>query len=266
MTISLSLVDGEGQRETAAGEGETPAPGPVWAMQVSYINDICARTGWSVSELARRAGLSPSTLNKKLAGAEVGELRLATLLRLAEASSIAIPQALFGHPAPAERDDDLEAGGPSRPIGRKPRQPGSLKEATSLAIGQVGGARRAMRLLGLSETRTYALADPDEPDLISRERLELLSQEGATAFAERLALLAGGVFLPLPKLACGPGLQLMTAEAMADFGAMAGKLVAALADGRLDRREARDVSPLLAEALRGIAALNAEVIRRAQGE
>ncbi len=79
----------------------------------------------------------------------------------------------------------------------KTRAYGTTKEVISRLFQQAEGVPFVMKTLNLSRTRTYALADPNDKARISFERVErLMQQTGATAAAEHLAYLAGGVFLP----------------------------------------------------------------------
>ncbi|MFZ2869865.1 phage regulatory CII family protein [Zavarzinia sp.] len=147
-----------------------------------------------------------------------------------------------------------------RAIGIKRRPAGSLKAVTAEAIADVGGVRPAMALLGLSETRVYALADMGEPDEVTPARMEALSAAGSAAFANHFALLAGGIYVPLPRGADPAGLHLLTAEATADFGVFAATIVMALADGRVTRAEAREAIPRLDEALTALTRLRSELV------
>ena len=79
----------------------------------------------------------------------------------------------------------------------KTRAYGTTKEVISRLFQQAGGVPAVMKALSLSRTRTYALADPGDKARISFERVEKITQQtGATAAAEHLAYMAGGVFLP----------------------------------------------------------------------
>ncbi|MFZ2869636.1 S24 family peptidase [Zavarzinia sp.] len=62
---------------------------------INYVRTILARTGLTATELARKAGLSPSTLNKKLSGAEAASLSLRTLMKLSEVSGIPVPASIL---------------------------------------------------------------------------------------------------------------------------------------------------------------------------
>jgi transcriptional regulator with XRE-family HTH domain len=58
--------------------------------QRSYILNVLARTGWNQSELAKRAGLDPSTLSRFLSSPQGSQsLRPATLRRIAQVTGLA---------------------------------------------------------------------------------------------------------------------------------------------------------------------------------
>ena len=79
----------------------------------------------------------------------------------------------------------------------KRRAYGTTKAVISELFKQAGGVPNVMDILSLSRTRTYALSDPNDKACISFERVEKITlQTGATAAAEHLAYLAGGVYLP----------------------------------------------------------------------
>ena len=79
----------------------------------------------------------------------------------------------------------------------KRRAYGTTKAVISALFKQAGGVPKVMDILGLSRTRTYALSDPNDKACISFERVEMITRRtGATAAAEHLAYLAGGVYLP----------------------------------------------------------------------
>lgn len=88
---------------------------------------------------------------------------------------------------------------PFNPLKR--RKYGSTKAVISELFKQVGGIPKAMELLNLGRTRTYDFTDPNKDAELSFERIEMLTRESkASAAAEHLAHLAGGVFLPIDTL------------------------------------------------------------------
>ena len=98
--------------------------------------------------------------------------------------------------ASIKRDPEEENPVSFNPV--KNRQYGSSKHVISRLFKQAGGIPTVMDLLGLSPTRTYALADPNDRAAISFERVEIITLEcGARAAAEHLAHLAGRAFLPV---------------------------------------------------------------------
>ncbi len=57
--------------------------------QRGYIINVLDRTGWNQTELAKRAGLDPSTLSRFLSPAQAGQsLRQSTLRRIAQVTGI----------------------------------------------------------------------------------------------------------------------------------------------------------------------------------
>jgi len=57
--------------------------------QRTYLLDVLARTGWNQTELAKRAGLDPSTLSRFLSSARPGlSLRLSTIRRIAQVTGL----------------------------------------------------------------------------------------------------------------------------------------------------------------------------------
>ncbi len=81
----------------------------------------------------------------------------------------------------------------------KDRTYGSTANIVTRAYAQCGGVPKVQEILGLSRTRCYALADPDDPAEISYTRMVALTKAGATVAAEHLAALAGGSFVAHPE-------------------------------------------------------------------
>ena len=60
--------------------------------QHRYLQDVLARTGWTQTELASRAGLDPSTLSRFLSGQRQGHaLRRSTIIKIGKVSGLAAP-------------------------------------------------------------------------------------------------------------------------------------------------------------------------------
>jgi phage repressor protein C with HTH and peptisase S24 domain len=87
----------------------------------AYVRHVLAATGWSATELARRSGLVPSTINRFLNSKSVTHtLSLRSLDKIRDASGIAMPNTL----RTVSVDDEIA---PS---------PGPLPQAAPVAVGQ----------------------------------------------------------------------------------------------------------------------------------
>ena len=143
----------------------------------------------------------------------------------------------------------------------KPRGPGTLHEALSRAVDQLGGPQTAGDVIERSRSWMYAACDPDLPPekaaRLSNPEARGLTSAGAPALAEDLALLAGGVFLPPPPDAAPCAVSAALAEFSADSGAAVADMVRALADGLLTRREASRTLGEIDRTLRALCALRA---------
>ena len=96
----------------------------------------------------------------------------------------------------------------------KIRDYGTSKGVISRLFKQARGVPEVMKLLGLSRTRVYAFADPNEASHISYDRVARITHEtGAVAAAEHLAHLAGGVFLPIEASETDPDWHQIAARA-----------------------------------------------------
>lgn len=80
---------------------------------IGYIRDVLHRTGWSPAELARRAGVAPSTLSRPL-NSENWSIKVSrtTIEKVAVASGINPPW--FGAPSTKDHSDALRM--PEQPI------------------------------------------------------------------------------------------------------------------------------------------------------
>lgn len=85
--------------------------------QRRWLRAVLAQTGWLPTQLARKAGVTPSTINRFLNDEKVTHsLSLPTLKKISEASGIAIPLDLLPRVAEAEYnvDQDRRANIPGR--------------------------------------------------------------------------------------------------------------------------------------------------------
>jgi len=152
----------------------------------------------------------------------------------------------------------------------KVRRYGEPKEVVARVFEEVGGIPKVMELLDLSRTRVYALADPDSTNEISYTRVATLTEAGATAAAQHLAALAGGIFLPIEKAGDANWLAL-AGEASRRNARNISALMESLSEterspGRIDQDEARDILKVLDEQLGVLAVQRAKLAAIAAGE
>lgn len=152
----------------------------------------------------------------------------------------------------------------------KVRHYGEPKEVVARVFEEVGGIPRVMELLDLSRTRVYALADPDSTNEISYTRIATLTEAGASAAAQHLAALAGGIFLPIEKADDANWLAL-AGEASRRNALNISALMDSLSEtekspGRIDREEARAILRVLDEQLGVLAVQRAKLAAIASGE
>lgn len=151
----------------------------------------------------------------------------------------------------------------------KPRAPGSLHHALTRAVNEVGGLTPASDLLQRSESWLYTAADPDverrREAKLAYEEARTLSRAGATALAEDLALLAGGVFLPpVPDLAPA-ALQMAVASYAAESGEALAEIIRRAADGEFSKTDATASLKEIDDALRALMSIRAIATAAASG-
>jgi hypothetical protein len=105
-----------------------------------------------------------------------------------------------------------------------------LREIAELRGEDAGqGVRIAAEFEGIDPGTLYKQLDPDQAGDVSFPRVCRLTQHfGATAAAEHLAALAGGVFLPVPQGGGPSPWGELTASAGEDFARAMGDIVRAL--------------------------------------
>jgi hypothetical protein len=131
----------------------------------------------------------------------------------------------------------------------RPRDPGTLERAVSDLFSQAGGIKRVtVDLGGIKQSTAYAMTEPDSPQPITLAQVATLTRPGASAVAEWLSLLAGGVFIPMtPEVGEVPRL---CADDMRAHGEAIACLVEALSDGKLTNKERLGAIEKLTKALR----------------
>lgn len=138
----------------------------------------------------------------------------------------------------------------------KPRRHGTLHAALVRSIDEVGGLDLAAELIQRSTNWLYTAADPDverrKKATLSYEEARALSRAGATALAEDLALIAGGLFLPPIPTTAPAALQAALASYAKESGEALCELISRAADGVFCRRDAEAALKEIDEALRAL--------------
>lgn len=126
--------------------------------------------------------------------------------------------------------------------------PVSLHGVTQRAYDEAGGLDEVLTILpGRKRGQLYDTIDPDR-DPAKAFRLpyadvRALSRAGVHAFAEDLARLLGMQLVPLGDAGVAVPVELMarTSALMSETGHVAQTVAAAIADGRLEKSEIRDI-------------------------
>lgn len=146
----------------------------------------------------------------------------------------------------------------------KPIHPELPKAAVRRLIDQAGGVPRAAIRIGRKVPTVYAYADPGVDDEMTFAQVAQLTSSMAPAAAEYLALLAGGVFFPMPSADSEIGE--LTAESIERHGDAVAEVVRAMRDGKMgdDERPAAIVE--IDEAIRALVHLRTAVSGKTPGD
>ena len=152
----------------------------------------------------------------------------------------------------------------------KPRKHGSLHDALSRAIDQIGGLDEAADVIQRKPGWLYTAADPDverrRKATLSYEEARIMSRGGATALAEDLALLSGGVFLPPVPMAVPSAIQSALAAYAAESGQAIAEIIKGAADGTFCDRDAEAALKEIDEALRALMTVRALAVAAQEAE
>jgi hypothetical protein len=120
----------------------------------------------------------------------------------------------------------------------KPIDPELPKAAVRRLIDQAGGVPRAAIRIGRASSTVYAYADAQAADEMTFAQVAQLTAPPTPACAEYLAMLAGGVFFPMP--ASDSEIGELTAESIERHGDAVAEVVRAMCDGKMtdDERSA----------------------------
>ena len=140
----------------------------------------------------------------------------------------------------------------------KPREPGSIWDAISTAMDQVGGAEKMAHAVNRKPYWSYVVADDTQS---AKQRTSLsyadacaIADKGGHELAQHLALCAGGVFLPIGDSRLTDvqtGAALLSQEA----GEAVAGLIQRLMDGSFCGADRRESLPQLLDVLAVIAPL-----------
>lgn len=143
----------------------------------------------------------------------------------------------------------------------KPREPGSIWDAIASAVSQIGGADRFAHAVDRKPHWTYAVSDADQS---AKQRVQLsyadacrLSEKGATALAEHMALCAGGVFLPV-QMKSAEAIHASAASLSRETGEALATIFQGAADGTWDAADRRAALPQLLDVIEALAPLIAQ--------
>jgi hypothetical protein len=145
----------------------------------------------------------------------------------------------------------------------KQRDYGTTKDIVTRLVDEAGGVKRAAFLLGRAVSRVYELCDPAREDQMSFEAVRKLTEfTGATAAAEDLAALAGGVFMPI-EIDDGD-LSRLAADKAHEHGRVTTQLFVAMGDGKVTPEEARDLLKQVDSEMRALMTLRAKLVSLAK--
>ncbi|WP_159728338.1 phage regulatory CII family protein [Methylosinus sp. Ce-a6] len=146
----------------------------------------------------------------------------------------------------------------------KQRDYGTTKDIVTRLVDEAGGVKRSAFLLERAVSRLYELCDPASPDHMSYDFVRKLTEFcGATAAAEDLAALAGGVFMPIE---IGDGdLPHIAADKAHEHGRVTTQLFVAMGDGDVSASEARDLLKQVDDELRALMAMRAKLASLSKG-
>lgn len=148
----------------------------------------------------------------------------------------------------------------------KPRAPGTVWEAISEAMSQLGGAEQMASKANRKVWWAYTVSDEDA-SANARTGLSFtdactLAEKGGTALAEHMALRAGGVFIP-GGLIDDAALKAELASFSAESGGLVSEIIRGTADEDFCPREAAAALPGVKGALRHLLAIYRQCTTRA---
>ncbi len=140
----------------------------------------------------------------------------------------------------------------------KHRDYASTKDVVTRLIDQAGGVKRAAHILDRSSTQTTAYSDPDNDDQITLDMVRrLVETSGATAPAEDLAALAGGIFMSVHPEA--GDCDTLLARSSKEWGDLCSLVLEAHAKGKTAKLERPDILKELDSLIRTLVSARTQI-------
>lgn len=146
----------------------------------------------------------------------------------------------------------------------KPIDPELPKAAVQRLIDQSGGVQRVAIRINRAPPTVYAYADGQVSDEMTFAQVAQLTSPTTPAAAEYLALLAGGVFFPMP--AADSEIGELTAESIERHGDAVAEVVRAMRDGKMSSDERPAAIVEIDEAIRALVHLRTAVSGKSPGD
>ena len=149
----------------------------------------------------------------------------------------------------------------------KPREPGTIWEAISEAMNQLGGAEQMAAKANRKVWWAYTVSDEDASNN-ARTGLSFadacaLAEKGGTALAEHIALRAGGVFIPASAID-DAALKAELATFSMESGELVSEVIRSTADEAFCPKDAAATLPRVKDALRPLLAIYRQCVAKAE--
>ncbi|MEH6676161.1 hypothetical protein [Phenylobacterium sp.] len=148
----------------------------------------------------------------------------------------------------------------------KPREPGTVWEAISAAMDQIGGAEKMAQAANRKTWWAYTVSDEDAAanarTSLSFADACVLAEKGGVALAEHIALKAGGVFIPAGAIDDAV-LKAELASFSSESGDLVSEIIRRTADDEFCAKDGAAALPLVKGALRSLLSLYHQCTNRA---
>lgn len=158
--------------------------------------------------------------------------------------------------------DSLKSPAAFRPYKARPYF--STKDVVTRLLDEAGGIKRAAHILDRSPTQTTAYSDPGTADEITYDMVRrLVDSTGATAAAEDLAALAGGIFVPISHES--GALEDLVAHSSREWGEFVALIISAHCAGKLSKLKRAEVLRELDSLIRTLVSVRGRIISALHG-